>query len=364
MLAPPELARRASARQVAGHHRRRRDGRRVGRDRRVPGRALRQRPARSRRPARPNACATRYWLHYAEGSAMPPLLLEARVRSRRERRRCRSSCGRSRARSPAGRRARSSSRRSSCTSTTSRASSARSTWFAGNEMHRRRRPDELSDRGRRRARRARRVGRPKLAAFLAAHPRATCVPAGAREGRALRADALTAARSRPAVDGSQAMSVEVTDTAAAVARVRSWESQLPEEQRLFEDPYAHLFARRRRPRTKSCSSSSRRRSSASTSGSARASSTTPSAPRSPPASPRSSTSGRLRLPDAAPAWEIAEHDAQVFEVDFARAARAQGAPSSAAGIAHTAVRAPHRGGFHGRLRGGAHRRSRSPPAST
>lgn len=37
------------------------------------------------------------------------------------------------------------------------------------------------------------------------------------------------------------MSVEVTDTAAAIARVRSWESQLPEEQRLFEDPYAHLF---------------------------------------------------------------------------------------------------------------------------
>src|SRR5262245_22899442 len=37
------------------------------------------------------------------------------------------------------------------------------------------------------------------------------------------------------------MSVEVTDTAAAVARVRSWESELPEEQRLFEDPYARLF---------------------------------------------------------------------------------------------------------------------------
>ena len=37
------------------------------------------------------------------------------------------------------------------------------------------------------------------------------------------------------------MSVEVTDTAAAIARVRSWENQLPEEQRLFEDPYAHLF---------------------------------------------------------------------------------------------------------------------------
>jgi methyltransferase (TIGR00027 family) len=38
------------------------------------------------------------------------------------------------------------------------------------------------------------------------------------------------------------MSVEITDTAAAVARVRSWESQLPEGERLFEDPYAHLFA--------------------------------------------------------------------------------------------------------------------------
>jgi methyltransferase (TIGR00027 family) len=37
------------------------------------------------------------------------------------------------------------------------------------------------------------------------------------------------------------MGVEVTDTAAAVARVRSWESELPEEQRLFEDPYARLF---------------------------------------------------------------------------------------------------------------------------
>lgn len=37
------------------------------------------------------------------------------------------------------------------------------------------------------------------------------------------------------------MSVEVTDTAAAVARVRSWESELPEDERLFDDPYAHLF---------------------------------------------------------------------------------------------------------------------------
>ncbi len=37
------------------------------------------------------------------------------------------------------------------------------------------------------------------------------------------------------------MGVEITDTAAAIARVRSWESQLPEEERLFEDPYAHLF---------------------------------------------------------------------------------------------------------------------------
>ncbi len=37
------------------------------------------------------------------------------------------------------------------------------------------------------------------------------------------------------------MTVEITDTAAAVARVRSWESQLPEGQRLFDDPYARLF---------------------------------------------------------------------------------------------------------------------------
>ena len=37
------------------------------------------------------------------------------------------------------------------------------------------------------------------------------------------------------------MGVEVTDTAAAVARVRSWEQELPSEERLFEDPYAHLF---------------------------------------------------------------------------------------------------------------------------
>lgn len=37
------------------------------------------------------------------------------------------------------------------------------------------------------------------------------------------------------------MSVEITDTAAAIARVRSWERELPSEQQLFEDPYAHLF---------------------------------------------------------------------------------------------------------------------------
>lgn len=37
------------------------------------------------------------------------------------------------------------------------------------------------------------------------------------------------------------MSVEVTDTAAAIARVRSWERDLPEAERLFDDPYAHLF---------------------------------------------------------------------------------------------------------------------------
>ncbi len=35
--------------------------------------------------------------------------------------------------------------------------------------------------------------------------------------------------------------VEVTDTAAAVARVRAAEGTLPEAERLFDDPYAHLF---------------------------------------------------------------------------------------------------------------------------
>jgi methyltransferase (TIGR00027 family) len=38
------------------------------------------------------------------------------------------------------------------------------------------------------------------------------------------------------------MSVEVTDTAAAIARVRAWERELPAAERLFDDPYAHLFA--------------------------------------------------------------------------------------------------------------------------
>jgi methyltransferase (TIGR00027 family) len=37
------------------------------------------------------------------------------------------------------------------------------------------------------------------------------------------------------------MSVDIRDTAAAMARVRSWECELPEEERLFDDPYAHLF---------------------------------------------------------------------------------------------------------------------------
>jgi methyltransferase (TIGR00027 family) len=37
------------------------------------------------------------------------------------------------------------------------------------------------------------------------------------------------------------MGVEVTDTAAAIARVRSWERDLPEAERLFDDPYAHIF---------------------------------------------------------------------------------------------------------------------------
>jgi methyltransferase (TIGR00027 family) len=38
------------------------------------------------------------------------------------------------------------------------------------------------------------------------------------------------------------MSVDVTDTAAAIARVRAEEHDRPEAERLFDDPYAHLFA--------------------------------------------------------------------------------------------------------------------------
>ena len=49
MQAPAVAAGRASARQVAGDHRRRQDAGRIGRDPRVPGRDLRQRPARRRR---------------------------------------------------------------------------------------------------------------------------------------------------------------------------------------------------------------------------------------------------------------------------------------------------------------------------
>ena len=37
------------------------------------------------------------------------------------------------------------------------------------------------------------------------------------------------------------MGVDITDTAAATARVRSWERELPEDERLFDDPFAHLF---------------------------------------------------------------------------------------------------------------------------
>jgi methyltransferase (TIGR00027 family) len=37
------------------------------------------------------------------------------------------------------------------------------------------------------------------------------------------------------------MTVGVTDTAAAVARVRARESELPADARLFDDPHAHLF---------------------------------------------------------------------------------------------------------------------------
>ena len=73
------------------------DHRRVRRDHRVPASIAtaqgRLRPA----PGTPERLRYTYWLHYAEGSAMPPLLLKL-VFDRIERGRCRSSPGRSRAR--------------------------------------------------------------------------------------------------------------------------------------------------------------------------------------------------------------------------------------------------------------------------
>ena len=71
------------ARQVAGDPRWRHGRRRVGRHRRVPGRQVRQRAAR-RRPRdfnSPDYVAYLHWLHFAEGSAMLPLLLEALCRA-------------------------------------------------------------------------------------------------------------------------------------------------------------------------------------------------------------------------------------------------------------------------------------------
>lgn len=45
----------------------------------------------------------------------------------------------------------------------------------------------------------------------------------------------------------RALDFRVTDTAAAIARVRAEERKLPVEQRLFEDPFATLFAANRGP---------------------------------------------------------------------------------------------------------------------
>ena len=76
MLAPPELLQGASARQVAGDHRRRRHA--------SPSRARSSSTwssatataGSSPPPGTPERLRFTYWLHFAEGSAMPPLLLK------------------------------------------------------------------------------------------------------------------------------------------------------------------------------------------------------------------------------------------------------------------------------------------------
>ena len=81
-LAPPELERDPSARQVARHHRRRHDDRRIRRHRRLhhpPLRPRKSKPAMMPAPGSADYEAYNEWLHYSEGSAMLPLMLNLYV---------------------------------------------------------------------------------------------------------------------------------------------------------------------------------------------------------------------------------------------------------------------------------------------
>ncbi len=75
MHAPRRAARDPSARKIARHHRQRQHHRGVRRDRRIHHRYLRRGPPDPAAQT-PERLRYTYWLHYAEGSAMPPLLLK------------------------------------------------------------------------------------------------------------------------------------------------------------------------------------------------------------------------------------------------------------------------------------------------
>ncbi len=122
-------------------------------------------------PNTPERLRYTYWLHYAEGSAMPPLLLKLLFTMMPQRAPL-LFCGRWSRRSPTARCPASSTRSSSCTWTIGRASSAR-VLLRRPRLHRRRHPDELPARSRVLARRARPAlpKRPRLAGAESRPPR-------------------------------------------------------------------------------------------------------------------------------------------------------------------------------------------------
>ena len=170
-------------------------GGRVRRDHRVPGRRATATAGCAPPPGTPERLRYTYWLHFAEGSAMPPLLLKlvfdrcksapmpffvkpiARAHRRQGDDELRRPQHRAAARLHGGR------------------ARQRSTWFAGDEFTRRRRADELPARSRGAARRAGR--HPAEADGLpGAHPRAAGLPARAGARRALQLRRVAAARIR------------------------------------------------------------------------------------------------------------------------------------------------------------------------